>query len=177
MVVFWINGHIASWTDTSKYIRDNAGKPSVAPYVFDRLGSLKFDFRLGPEPAFICPGCGRITPAKTSSVDHIIPKSTFRYLIFKGSANDDSFRFDGSTLRIKETGQIDFRDLYLDKGLRKHYVTHHPDNGSIDYGQIDYCTSTFRREGSVAIEDIMINALENLRLMCHSCNSSKGNRY
>lgn len=155
---------------TSFYFRTNI-EDLLQYLVRDSMELMDFDFGIGDEPAFRCCECHRFIPLITGSVDHVIPRTRLMqnvHYITRGQGEVyESVKYTRGMICIHKKGKV-----YLIS----------PSNGSI--GVYDYQLVT-NNEGEdimqvegleIPLKKALENDMHNLQLMCHYCNSRKGNR-
>lgn len=155
---------------TSLYFRANI-EDLLQYLVRDSMELMDFDFGIGDEPAFRCCECHRFTPLITGSVDHVIPRTRLMqnvHYITRGQGEVfDSVNYSRGMIDIHERGKV-----YLISSS----------NGSI--GVYDYRLVENDEEEvimqvngrEIPLKKALENDMNNLQLMCHFCNSRKGNR-
>jgi 5-methylcytosine-specific restriction endonuclease McrA len=144
-------GPSPSWQETASYVKR---KPSKFGTITD------LDFGRGLERAFCCPGCRRWLPLTTATVDHIVPKSIVKNLVETEGPG-----------KVKKWTKKYKADYGLEKPLNFTKIRYWDARGR------SWATKKLRGwELEEFVAEHSGNDLDNLRLMCHSCNSSKRDR-
>ena len=136
-----------TWKETKTYVKQHSGQFGTTSRV---------NFGMGAEKAFQCPGCSRWLPVALATVDHMVPKSVLKDVVEnQGPEVVEVFtRSNAGTYGL--SSPLDFETIRIvGKGTKKFN-----DESKLEAYVVKH------------IE----HDLDNLRLMCHSCNSRKRDR-
>ena len=130
----------------------------------------EFDFGVGPEPAFRCCGCHRFTPLITGSVDHVIPRTSLlskTKIVSRVGEIYDSVQYKWGYIYIRREGKV-----HLINAAESNIDIYDYELESNDEGEVFMQVAGME----FPLEKVLENDMQNLQLMCHYCNSRKGNR-
>lgn len=139
-----------NWKETTKYIKANSGSFGTTD---------KLNFGKGQEQAFCCPGCKRWLPVALATVDHMVPKSILKNLVENLGPETIETWTGINKEKYGLSNALDFETIRYRKGMR-------------------WAKKKFKERWELEefVAKHLGNDLDNLQLMCHSCNSSKRDR-
>ena len=146
-----------TWTETASYVKDHPTSFAATAY---------HDFGAGRERSFQCSGCHRWLPVSRATVDHIVPKSYLKSMIDKGGLKGGQGLVNMNRARYGLNQDLDWFNVKyrVNKGGMKGWKW----SGKKKLRDHNHADEVY-------LEAHALNDLDNLQLMCHSCNSSKRN--
>lgn len=168
------------WGNTSTFFRNN-----ISSFVaLNRTGVIPYppqddwvDFGAGKEPTFLC-RCNRRLPLIVGDSDHIQPKSG---LVARVDANVMAitrigeiytFPTEGVMATIQtDGGEIVLRRFKVQPGVQgpEMRISSNPVPSLLTPYQGTYFNP-------VKLQNVVTNDIDNLRMLCRYCNTSRGNR-